>query len=52
MKRLEYCKALHAEENAIIQGAKIGGMGVMGSTIYTNEVPMRAVREEDSAVSN
>ena len=29
IKRLEFCKALHAEENAIIQSAKIGGMGVL-----------------------
>lgn len=39
VKRLEYCKALHAEENAIIQGAKIGGMGIGGGTIYVTTFP-------------
>lgn len=39
VKRLEYCRALHAEENALLQNAKIGGMGVMGGTIYTTTFP-------------
>lgn len=39
VKRLEYCKALHAEENAIIQGAKIGGMGIKGGTMYVTTFP-------------
>jgi deoxycytidylate deaminase len=39
IKRLEYCQALHAEENAIIQGAKIGGMGLQGASIYTTAFP-------------
>jgi deoxycytidylate deaminase len=39
VKRLEYCKALHAEENAIIQGAKIGGMGLRDSRIYITTYP-------------
>jgi dCMP deaminase len=39
VKRLEYCKALHAEENAIIQGAKIGGMGIRGGTMYVTTFP-------------
>jgi deoxycytidylate deaminase len=39
IKRLEYCQALHAEENAIIQGAKIGGMGLQGAKIYTTTFP-------------
>lgn len=38
-KRLEYCRALHAEENALLQTAKIGGMGVMDGTIYTTTFP-------------
>lgn len=38
-KNLSYCKALHAEENAIIQGAKIGGMGLLDSTIYSTTFP-------------
>jgi len=39
IKRLEYCRALHAEENALLQSAKIGGIGVMGGTIYTTFFP-------------
>jgi deoxycytidylate deaminase len=39
IKRLEYCKALHAEENAIIQGAKIGGMGLKDAVIYVTSFP-------------
>lgn len=38
-KGLQYCKALHAEENAIIQGSKIGGMGLVGGKIYTTTFP-------------
>jgi deoxycytidylate deaminase len=39
IKRLEFCEALHAEENAIIQSSKIGGMGVKGGKIYTTAFP-------------
>lgn len=39
VKRLEFCKALHAEENAIIQGSKIGGMGLEDSKIYITTYP-------------
>ncbi len=35
----EYCLALHAEENAIIQGSRIGGSGVKGGTIYVTTQP-------------
>jgi deoxycytidylate deaminase len=38
-KRLEYCRALHAEENAILQNAIIGGVGIDGATIYTTTFP-------------
>jgi deoxycytidylate deaminase len=38
-KRLEYCRALHAEENAILQTAVIGGIGVRGSIMYTTTFP-------------
>lgn len=37
--QLEYCLALHAEENAIIQSSKIGGMGLRGGAIYTTSQP-------------
>ena len=37
--QLEYCVALHAEENALIQGSRIGGPGVRGGTIYTTAQP-------------
>jgi deoxycytidylate deaminase len=33
IKAQQYCRALHAEENAIIQTAKIGGVGVRNGTI-------------------
>jgi|Deesub1362A_J573_1020465.scaffolds.fasta_scaffold00319_8 deoxycytidylate deaminase len=39
IKRLEYCRALHAEENALLQTSKIGGMGVKGGVIYTTSFP-------------
>lgn len=39
LHKLEYCLALHAEENAIIQSSKIGGMGLKGATIYTTAQP-------------
>lgn len=38
-KRLEYCRALHAEENAILQDSIIGGVGIEGGTIYTTTFP-------------
>lgn len=39
LHQLEYCLALHAEENAIIQSSKIGGMGLKGGSIYTTAQP-------------
>lgn len=39
VKRLEYCRALHAEENALLQVAARGGMGVRGGEIYTTTFP-------------
>ncbi len=39
LHQLEYCLALHAEENAIIQSSKIGGMGLKGGTIYSTAQP-------------
>jgi deoxycytidylate deaminase len=39
VKRLEYCRALHAEENALLQSAKVGGLGVTGGRIYTTSFP-------------
>lgn len=39
IKRLEYCRALHAEENAILQTAKVGGMPIVGGSIYTTTFP-------------
>jgi deoxycytidylate deaminase len=38
-KRLEYCRALHAEENAILQTAILGGMGIKGGTIFSTTFP-------------
>lgn len=39
VKRLEYCRALHAEENALLQSSKIGGVGVSGGIIFTTSFP-------------
>ena len=36
---LQYCRALHAEENAILQTAKIGGIGLKNATVYTTTFP-------------
>lgn len=38
-KRLEYCRALHAEENAILQNAILGGVGIKGGNIYSTTFP-------------
>ncbi|MBU0680013.1 MAG: hypothetical protein KKD73_01195 [Proteobacteria bacterium] len=38
-KRLEYCRALHAEENAILQNAILGGVGIKGGTIFSTTFP-------------
>lgn len=38
-KRLKFCRALHAEENAILQSSIIGGVGIEGATIYTTTFP-------------
>jgi len=35
VKLVEYTRALHAEENAILQTAKIGGTSLRGATLYT-----------------
>ena len=37
--QLEYCLALHAEENAILQTAKVGGVSMKNSTIYVTAHP-------------
>lgn len=39
IKRLEYCRSLHAEENALLQVVSRGGMGVNGGEIYTTTFP-------------
>lgn len=33
--KAEYTRALHAEENAFLQTAKVGGVSLIGSTLYT-----------------
>ncbi len=38
-KQVECCRAVHAEENAFLQSAKIGGTGVSGGTLYTTFFP-------------
>jgi deoxycytidylate deaminase len=39
VKRLEYARSLHAEENAILQAARFGGNGIADGTIYTTTFP-------------
>jgi deoxycytidylate deaminase len=39
LHQLEFCRALHAEENAIIQSAKIGGASIKNASIYTTAQP-------------
>ncbi|RJF68647.1 hypothetical protein D4Q52_21805 [Rhodopseudomonas palustris] len=34
-RKAEYTRALHAEENAFLQTAKMGGVSLVGSTLYT-----------------
>lgn len=36
---LDYCRALHAEENAILQVSRHGGMGLEGGIIYATTFP-------------
>ena len=38
-KNLDYCRALHAEENAILQISKHGGTGLQGATIFVTTFP-------------
>ena len=38
-KALDYCRALHAEERAILQVSRFGGVGLQGTTIYTTTFP-------------
>jgi deoxycytidylate deaminase/ElaB/YqjD/DUF883 family membrane-anchored ribosome-binding protein len=39
VKIMQYCRSLHAEENAILQTSIIGGMGITEGTIYTTTFP-------------
>ena len=43
--RAELCYAVHAEQNAIIQAARLGS-SIDGATLYCTH-PLRAVREDD-----
>lgn len=38
-KSLQHCRALHAEENAILQTSKMGGIGLKNATLYTTTFP-------------
>lgn len=39
LKQLDYCQAIHAEESAILQVAKLGGVSLGGTTLYTTTFP-------------
>lgn len=38
-KHLDLCRALHAEERAILQVAKLGGQSLAGASLYTTTFP-------------
>jgi len=38
-KGLEYCRALHAEETAILQVTRTGGASLRGTVLYTTTFP-------------
>lgn len=38
-RSLQFCRALHAEENAILQTARIGGSELTGAVLYTTTFP-------------
>lgn len=38
-KHLDYCRALHAEERAILQVSQLGGMSLQGSTLFVTTFP-------------
>ncbi|RLC41547.1 MAG: hypothetical protein DRH49_05275, partial [Candidatus Coatesbacteria bacterium] len=38
-KHLDLCRAIHAEERAIIQLARLGGVSIIGSIIYVTTFP-------------
>jgi len=38
-KALDYCRAIHAEESAILQGTRTGGPALGGTVLYTTTFP-------------
>lgn len=38
-KALDLCRALHAEESAILQSSRLGGISLVGATLYTTTFP-------------
>ena len=44
-ERHELCRAIHAEQNAIIQAA-VHGVAIEGATLYTHASALRAVRQD------
>ena len=44
-ERQELCRAIHAEQNAIIQAA-IHGVAIEGATLYTHAAPLHPVRQD------
>jgi len=38
-KSLDLCRSLHAEESAILQTARLGGISLAGATLYTTTFP-------------
>lgn len=49
-KLLDKCRSLHAEENAILQAAKLGGLSLHGATLYSTTYPCKLCANKIIAV--
>ncbi len=49
-KLLDKCRSLHAEENAILQAAKLGGLSLKDATLYTTTYPCKLCANKIIAV--
>jgi dCMP deaminase len=48
-KALDLCRALHAEENAIVQVAHLGGVSLDNATLYTTTFPCQLCAKKIAA---
>jgi len=49
--RQEICRAIHAEQNVIIQAA-LHGVSIEGATIYCTHTPLRPLRQDAGQLQN